>query len=511
MIQSFARMGAILAVAILLAAGLGVRPAEARWLKAESERFIVYSEGNAARLTTFVQKLETYDRLLRRHMGLDENEAPLRKLPIYLVRDRGGINAIWSGAGSSGIAGFYRADEEDIFAVAIADGSADDVLLHEYAHHFMMQYFPYGYPAWFIEGFAEYFSTVDIKRGAVVVGNFDENNGAVLRSFSWLPMRDLLGKRFTEIRRQNYTFYPLSWLLTHWFMGSPERHTQLAAYLRDVGDGGDPVEAMPRATGVSNGELRSQLRRYMNRIPYYEIPNNFPVAEVTITEMPAWADDLLLLSIRLKLGVEESRRPAVAAEARRAVARYPDVPFAQILLGHAEIHFGDRDAGERVLRQAIERHPEAVDAHLFLATSLLERAEEDEAGGLPLRAEAQHLLAKAYQLDETDYRVLMLLARVREGAPGYPTANDIATHEIVVTLAPQLNSARLKLAEAYLGAGRNDDAIHMARALANAPHSGEDATRAQALITRARGLTEEEAAAEAAIADAVDAAQPDDE
>ena len=52
------------------------------------------------------------------------------------------------------VAGFYAARDEDIFAVALRGGMGDDVLLHEYAHHFMMQNFASTYPAWFVEGFA---------------------------------------------------------------------------------------------------------------------------------------------------------------------------------------------------------------------------------------------------------------------------------------------------------------------------------------------------------------------
>lgn len=509
-LKSISRVACAMFLGLLLAGSVGAGTAQARWYKAESDRFIVYSDGAPGRLQTFVQKLETFDRLLRWRMGLDAGEASDRKLPIYLVDGAAGINSVWPTAGTGGIAGFYSADGEDIFAVARRDAE-DDTLLHEYAHHFMMQYFPYGYPGWFIEGFAEYFGTVDIEPERIIVGNFNRNRGMWLRESSWLPTRELLGKRFGQVTKHRNTYYPLAWLLTHWFMGTESRHSQLNAYLLDVGAGGDPVEAMPRATGMSNAALRAELRRYMSRLPYFEMPNRFPPAAVTVTEMPAWADDLLLLSVKVTQGDHKERRGSLAAEARRAAARHPDEPFAHVILGHAEIHFGDRDAGEAVLRRLIEQHPDNLDAHLLLARSLLERAEKDEAGRTALKAQAQQLLARAYGLDDADYRVFMLLGEVREGVPGYPTENDIATRETALALAPQLDEARLKLAEAYLAANRNADAIRTAVPLANDPHAGEDATKAAALITRARGLTEEQARAEEAAADAAGAAEDAEE
>ena len=38
------------------------------------------------------------------------------------------------------------------------------VLFHEYAHHFMLQYAPAAYPAWYVEGFAEVVSTASFER-----------------------------------------------------------------------------------------------------------------------------------------------------------------------------------------------------------------------------------------------------------------------------------------------------------------------------------------------------------
>ncbi|WP_162938837.1 hypothetical protein [Brevundimonas naejangsanensis] len=45
-------------------------PAHAEWRKAESDRFIVYSDVGERQLRNFVQDLESYDRVLRFRMGL---------------------------------------------------------------------------------------------------------------------------------------------------------------------------------------------------------------------------------------------------------------------------------------------------------------------------------------------------------------------------------------------------------------------------------------------------------
>ena len=484
---------------------LTATPARAEWLKAESERFIVYGEGNPRELTAFTRKLETYDRVLRTLMGLDPTVAPPRKLPIYLVDGRG-LRRVYPGVGEN-VAGFYAARDEDIFAVALRGGMGDDVLLHEYAHHFMMQNLASSYPAWFIEGFAEYFATVDIRDDRIVVGKFNENRGSWLRGSSWIPMRDLLAKRSGQSRRHNETYYPLAWLLTHWFMGHDERRVQLNTYLQDVAAGGDTFDAMPRATGMSNAQLRQTLRRYMNAVPYFEIRNNFPQAHVTVTPLPPSADDFLLMNLRLT-GVPTEHGESTLREVRRLALTHADDPDAMVALGHAEIHLGDRDAGDAVLRRLVETHPDHVVGLQFLATSLLERAAEDEARAAALRAEARTLLARAFRLDDANYRTFMLLAQSRQGSPGYPNENDIVTSELAMQLAPQLARARTEMAETYLAAGRREDAIRTIEPLANSPHGGETAVAAQALLNRARGLTDEQARAEEAAAETASGEEP---
>ena len=198
------RRGATAAVLSILAAiSAGVAPAHADWLKAESERFIVYSDGGEGKLREFVQELETFDRFLRLRMGLDVNETPPRKLPIYLVASRRGLTQVRPDLPEN-VAGFYMATDEDIFGIALRDQTVN-TLKHEYAHHFMMQNFSYPYPGWFVEGFAEYFATVEIEKSRILVGKYNENRAYWLQAASWMPMTELLSKRPLQRARNRET------------------------------------------------------------------------------------------------------------------------------------------------------------------------------------------------------------------------------------------------------------------------------------------------------------------
>lgn len=487
----------VLVVAVLLAVAAAASPARADWLKGESDRFIVYSDGPEAQLRAFVQDLEAYDRLLRLRMGLALDEVPYRKLPIYLLRAQRDIRTIRPDADPA-ITGFYFASGDDIFAIATLSRAGDQrTLKHEYAHHFMLQYFPYPYPAWFIEGFADYYSTAVMERGRMMVGRYDQNRAAWVVHGEWMQLSDLMTLRPGRRIRNWETFYPLSWLLTHWFLSDPQRQTQLEAYLRDVGAGGESIEAMQRATGMTLSQLRRSLRAY-RRLPYQAITHDFPVAAVRITRMPASADDLLLLEQSLKVGNDDDENAGALAAIRQAAARHPNDSFALGVLGRAELKHGDKAQGRALLNRLLTLDPANAPAMQLLAQDHLAQAREAEDldQAIELRQQAQHLLAQAYALDDADFVTMMLLSELRYGGPGWPTENDLATLEIAFTLAPQLSQARGQLATALLALDRKEEAITILSPLANSPHGGEGAAQARAMINQARGVTEAEVEAE---------------
>ena len=502
-------LAAMAAVFMLAAPGA----AQARWLKAESEKFIVYSDGDEGTLRRYVQKLETFDRVLRMYMGLPLDEVPYRKLPIYLVRDYDDLVRAVPDRGRS-TAGVYVPTTEDIFAVAIRTRNQDEALLHEYAHHFMHQNFAAGYPSWFVEGFAEYYMTADIDGDRVSVGNYNEGRASWLVHGDWLDLEDLLAKRPGEVTddEDRATYYPVAWLLTHYFLGDDGRRAQLRTYLNEIGRGGDPVESMEKATGLTIVDLKRALEGYMRgRIPYQQLTYDFPDAEITLTTLPASADDLLLIAQALKVGVPDDERAALAQEVRDLAARHPGDPFARITLAHAELHFGDTAVGEALLEEMLEEDPDNVWALQLMASGRMRQAEDVSSfeDHTRLMREARGYLARAFEADDANYYTFYQIGQSRRGAEGYPSDNDIATWELAFTLAPQLSAIRMGLAEAYLIEERPAAAIAVLRSVANNPHGGGGAEAARQMIERAEEIKAGSAEAPEAPIEAADP-PPDD-
>ncbi len=492
-------------------------PAQAQWRRAESPRFIVYSEGSERDLREYVRKLETYDRILRARFAIPANEWD-RKLPIYLVSRRQ-LREVRPGIGSS-VAGVYFPASEDIFAIADRGRDMEFVLLHEYFHHLSLQTGAMAaYPGWLIEGLAEYYMTANISDTQIEIGEASAERIYWLNNAHWIPLGELLTKRPLEIRRSNHaaTYYPVAWALTHWFVSDSERLLQLQAYVDATAAGADPVEAMETVTGMSLTEVTRAIRDHLRgRIPAQRYEFEARPVDITVTALSRPEGDLLLLGQRAKVGMGEGeQRDRSLAEVRRSVARHAEEPVAVKLLGHVEAHAGDRAQGEALLRRYLEIRPADVEALQWLATSIRDRAMDGDAADWDLLRQARDLLARAFHADPTNYYTLYLLADTRRATDDYPTENDLETWRQAYILAPQLDSIRLGFASALMRRDGAEEATALLEPLANAPHGGGAAEAARTLIEQARAgeAPLDDATLDAAVAnDQRDAEpQPDDD
>lgn len=497
---------------------LGSMPAgsvRAEWLRAETPRFVVYADGTEANLREHARQLEMYDSVLRFLHGVDIDGAPPRRLTVYLLKNDSQLDQVRPGS-SNRIAGFYSASTDDVFAVALRErGARDetDVLLHEYAHHFMLQHFASGYPTWLVEGYAEYFMTAELEMRRVTIGEVHPSRGYHLgQRNDWLDWESILTTRpFQDGRDRDEVgmFYAQSWLLAHWFLSNPERGRALERYVTGMSEGLGSVEAMEAATGMGLSELDRAMRDYAGgrvAIRYFE-GTQFGSPEIRVSRVDSDESALLLLGLRLKGWIAEADQAGVLAEARRRAGPYRESPFGGVILARAEILLGDPDQGDATLMRLLELNPEHVEALSLLAESRMQRADAEDADPdqrVPLMREARDLLARAYQADPDRYQTLYQLSLTRRNASSYPSDNDMETLLAAYDLAPQVGAVRVGAAEARLLRREYAEAIALLQPLAASPHEGEGAPMARRMIEQARSALgeatpeEEEAAPEGA-------------
>ena len=476
----FARWG----VAAIAAAVLWPATASAEWLRAETDRFIVYSRGREAPLRDYAIKLSTFDAVLRALSPVPKRPVQ-RKLEVYLLDNGSELRRVRPGLPSS-TRGFYTAGTGGTFAVAQRSGDGldtDDVLFHEYGHHFMLENFPAGYPGWFIEGWAEYFMTTEIVGRTVKVGGYNVNRAYWLFNAPWLPMEDVLSKSPWQIERERrHLFYSQAWLLMHYMRSDPTRAKQLNEAISAIANGAPPMDALLRATGMSVAQLTKALRGYQS-LPGFKFTDVLLTPPpVVVTRLPPSADDLLLDKLRLDAQPDFKVDPSFLADVRRRAARWPDDRFAELVWGAAEFAHGDVAVGEAIVLRRLDAESNDVEALLLAGAGQLAAGARDPSSRVARAKAARPYLIKAHKRDDDDYRVLIAYVASRTVEPGFPNENDLNALLTARDLAPTVDSITVMSGEALLRHGEPERAAGLLSIVANNPHGGPLAARARALI-----------------------------
>lgn len=431
------RMLAALAVLVVL----GPTPTYADWLRAESPNFVVYSRESEAKLREQVLLLEDFDRLLRAFTTAGREPTP-NKLHVYVVRGHRELRTTRDV--EKEVAGFYLASPAGIaaFVNSRANASRNEILFHEYAHHFMHQYAPGSYPTWYVEGFAEYFMTTQFDALHINVGQHARHRSGWVVDRAWLPMdRVLFGDTRGLSPEQGVRFYAQSWLTVHYFFSSDERLATLRRYLGAVMGGADRRSAFEAETGFTPEQFAAELRRYIDRrlISYRRFGRGSTEAPppIIVTTMPQSARDLLLYEAALRVGLEGERRESHLDLIRKAAARHASDPFAQRVLAHAEAVYGDPQAADRLLDRLLAAFPE--DAELMYLKGMRHyTAAENWADSAGEMSTARQWFVRAHQADGNHYPTLYHYAHSLRHDANYTSENTANVLLLAHSLAPQV-------------------------------------------------------------------------
>lgn len=433
---------ALLALAGALAAGS--TPAGAQWLRAESPSFIVYSEGGEEQIRRRITLLEDYDRILRALTGLDEPPSP-NKL-------------------------------------------SNQVLFHEYAHHFMSQYWPYAYPRWYVEGFAEYFQTTRFVDDMVEVGRHSEIRGyLVADTGNWMPIEQIFFPRRRPEDMQR--FYAQSWLLVHYFFRNDTRRPQLIAFLTAVGRGADPRQAFTEHFQTDMAGLTRDLRAHIRGGVTFLRFRRASVAApppITVTRLDV-PDALVLADAALRIGGGGDRSQLIT-RVRRGAANRGD-PFSRRVLAHAEIVAGDLVAGDAILGTLLEATPRDAELQYLRGMRYLLASRREPAQRAAHLAQAQRWFARAHRADANHFPTLYRYAETYLGNPAMTSENVSNILLLARRLAPQVDEIAVSAASLLMARGQWADAEALLTPLAADPHGTERANYARTMLEQARART----------------------
>ncbi|MGV3481159.1 MAG: tetratricopeptide repeat protein [Sphingobium sp.] len=479
----FARLMIALAVVLFPAA------AHAQWKRATSDNFVVYSSGSEKTLLEFTAKVETFDALLRRASGVKAPPAP-KRLEIYLLRDTNSVQRLL-GKGGRNVAGFYTPRLAGSIAVVPRlgrgtkfDMDGETVLFHEYAHHFMMQYFPSAYPPWYVEGFAEFYSTAEIGDD----GNASIGKPAYHRAYGLIlakpfPIEQLLSNNPKMKGGEEVdAYYGRSWLLAHMLTFSDKRKGQLEAYLSAFASGTPAEKAAIDAFGPLSA-LEKDLDTYVKGGMQYRKLTGFDTkaARIVVDALDPAQDALLLDRLNYQTGITEEEKSRALSSVRKTAARFPDNPYAIDMLVQAYLLEDKEDEANTLNDKLIALKPDYGPALLRKAEFMANKANDAEDSATHWRT-VRTLIVKANRLNNDDTTALFRYYQsfMREGVDPPKVAVDglFRAYE----LAPQFGAIRLSLADQFIRSKQPKLARAVLMPIAYAPHGGDGAEAARKMI-----------------------------
>ena len=443
-------------ICALFFAALHVMPAQARWAVAETQHFRIWSEQKDARLREDAAMLEDYHQLLEQLTGRSwPRDAP--RLDIYVVPGLREMRIVSPELGKD-VAGFYSASPGKIAAFSSRAGEAAfarQVLLHEHAHHFMMQVSPTAMPAWYVEGFAEYMMTAEFRPDRVSWGKVNGGRAWQLTEGAWLPLEMLLD-RYSRVDPD--AFYAQSWLLTNYLYRTEGMGPKLQAYLGKVAAGGDPLAAFKSEIDPDLEGFQRKLRSYINgrSRTYSHIRRAPPEAlPMQVTLLPESADEMLLPLVSMQFPQAPETDARSLKTIRAEAAKYPGDAWAERALAIAEAIAGDPQRAASLLDAALAKSP--ADPVLLRWRASLYKPFDPATPKQDVDA-ARRLFVRAFKADPQDWLTLRDYVRAIQARDPNLQKDQLDVLLTAYKLAPQVSDLAMQTGDALARAGRYREA-----------------------------------------------------
>jgi hypothetical protein len=478
-----------LCAAALFVAG----PAHAAWYVAKSKHFVIYADQNPNTLSRFASHLEMFDRAVRHERNMADPEiGDGNRLTVFVMPTAASVQKLY-GDKTGFIDGFYKGPASGPLAYVTREDSNDEtgdfaniVFFHEYAHHLMFQAIDRPLPEWFVEGFAEFMSTVRFERnGTVGLGAPANHRAWSLLEGPKLPLETLLTASSSSLPKdQRESFYARSWLLTHYLTFEKSRAGQLQRYADLFANGTPSLDAARSAFGDLR-KLDHDLAAYLERskMTYLQVNGaGLQPGPIDIQPLSEAASKVILLRATLKNGVGADAE-ALAAQIRAVQASYPNDQLVEATLAEAELDVDRPEAAEAAADRAIKADPRSTEPLVLKGKALEARAEKVQGDASEaLFGQARTTFIAANKIDTEDPEPLMEFYKTfhREGIR--PTPNAIAALHYASDLAPQDLGLRMNSAMQYLIEGKLAEARSAIVPIAYDPHGEEIATVARQML-----------------------------
>jgi tetratricopeptide (TPR) repeat protein len=487
------------AFAVVLFVGVGTIAAyggQAPWVEVRSPDFSVITDsgekdGREVALH-FEQMRSVFGSLMTR--AKVNLPVPLEIVAFRNAKEMREVAPLYNGKPTELAGLFQGADDRSFIILDMSVGNPWRVVFHEYGHRLLEGNIAFHMDPWFEEGFAEYFSSIEVDNREARVGKIPEETYQILNETGMMKVAELFrvqqnSRIYNESGDHRNQFYAESALVVHYLYDN-QMIPKLPAYFSAVEEGKKTVEeAIEAAFGMTAAQLDRALEEYRRsaRCRYYEIPTPAEIVPAGFKVVGLRATDAQAVIADIHAHSYDYLKQAVG-EFQQILETDPDNEAALRGAGFACLRQHDYKRAAEYLRQAVARDSKDARVHYYYAMLLSEQGRPDESGAAAIKRELETAIALDPEM--ADAYSLLGFTEAFSGEP----KKGIADLKKAVEMSPRNDHYRFNLAAAWLANGEIDEAIASLRKLTE---SGDEevAARARESLTQANRLAEEMKAA----------------
>jgi Flp pilus assembly protein TadD len=465
---------------------------EPQWVEVRSPNFSVVTDAGEKRGREVAMRFEQ----MRAVFGALMTKAnvnlpiPLQIVAFRNTKEMRQVAPLFNGKPTQ-VAGLFQSGSDRSFIML--DMSVENpwtVVFHEYAHQLMNGNLQGEVDPWFQEGFAEYFSSIEVDSKQARVGKVPSDEYIILQQLGTIRISDLFrvqhnSQTYNESGDHRTTFYAESGMLMHYIYDN-QLMPKVAIYF-DLEDNKHlPVEdAIQQAFGMSAPQFDKALRSYISsgRYRYYPIPNPANISSSNYAAVPlsAAAGNAVLADIHLH---SRDYQEKALNEFQEILKSDPNNAAACRGLGYAYLQKQDFKQAAEFFKRA--SHLDSKDPRVHYYSALLMVRESGFGNGADLSGITAEV-ETSIGLDPTfaDSYALLAFAQSTAGDAG----KAIVTLRKALAISPRNENYIFNLANLYLANRQPEQAIALLQSLHVADNpalaSSVSATLAQAQMLQA--------------------------
>jgi tetratricopeptide (TPR) repeat protein len=478
---------------ILIAYGLA--PAASadspQWVEVRSPHFSVATDGGEKRGREVAMRFEQMRAVFAALITKADVKIPV---PLQIVAFRNTkelrqCSPLWHGKPTE-LAGLFQGGEDRSFIML--DLSVADpwkVVFHEYAHQLMNGILSRQMDPWFEEGFAEYFSTIEVDNKEARIGKPSEYAYRILLQDGLVKVADLFKVRqnsqtYNESGDRRSVFYQESSMLVHYIYDNqllPK--TTIYFGLRDNHVAVE--DAIQQAFGMSPAQFDKALNDYVRggRYKYYAIPTPPDIVSSGYASAPLSEADSSAILADIHLHSADYQDKAIE-EFQAILKTDPNNAASCRGLGYAYMRKKQYDQAADYFRRAAQLDSKDARVHYYSAMLMSREGAFSNRSILP---EMIKELETAIALDPNfaDSYMLLGFAQSHGGDP----AQGVVTMQKAISLSPRNEIYQYNLAQIYMTNRQFDQAIALLQQLQQTANQ-QLAFRVAASLTQAKQLKE---------------------